>query len=93
MFQESFLALRALFRLRGYEPQPVTPIRLANWLFQYPRRSRVPLLQMLNSVELISKQEAIDTMVRLNEEVLKKTRGRWHWYRKGHLYFAGRGWK
>lgn len=75
MFRESFLALRALFRLRGYEPQPVTPVRLANWLFQYPHRFRLPLLQLLNNVEFISKQEAIDTIVRLNEEILQRLKG------------------
>lgn len=72
MVRQAYLASRALFRLRGYEPQPVTPARLINWLFQFPSEDRLALLQLLNNVQVISKKEVIRSLVELNEEMLSR---------------------
>lgn len=74
MVRELPLALRVLLRLRGYEPQPVTPFSLVRWLRQFPSEARLPLLQLLDRIQLISKQQIISSLCRLNEEILARLR-------------------
>lgn len=74
MIREVILSIRILAHLRGYEPQSVTLKSLRRWLRQFPREHRLPLLRLLEQVHFISKAEVIETLYRLNEEILTRLR-------------------
>jgi len=61
---------RALLRLRGYKPQPVTPKSISNWLNQFDRTDRRLLLDLLNRVIYISEKETRDLLVQRNRSLI-----------------------
>ncbi len=64
--------VRALLRLRAYEPQRVTPGVLWRWLRQFPSRYRADLLQLLGHVQFISESETIRALIDLNDDILAR---------------------
>ncbi len=64
------LFARALFHLRGYEPQPVTPVALWAWLQQFPSAERGILLRLILSIQVIRKHEAVRIALDKNQQIL-----------------------
>src|SRR6266566_1822246 len=64
--------VQALLRLRGYEPQPVTPRTLWRWWRQFPPHLRSPALQLLNQVHVVTKSQTVEALVGLNEDILQR---------------------
>ena len=62
--------LRAAWKFRAYEPQPVTLPRLAAWVRQFPEEYRGDLLRLVADIRYVSKKETIRSLVELNQRVL-----------------------
>jgi len=71
MFDLPFV-VKALFRLRGYEPQPVTFLRIWQWIRQFPRDHHENLLRLLSDVRLITRKQTLATLLSCNEEILRR---------------------
>lgn len=65
---------KILFYFRGYKPQRVTPLSVCRWLSQFPVSSRRQLLLLLDHVIYISEEATIQSLVRLNQNILSRLR-------------------
>jgi hypothetical protein len=66
------LGLPALWRFRGYNPQPVNLKRLVTWLRQFPPKDRYALISLLNHVEYLTEKQVRQALVDLNTELLER---------------------
>lgn len=62
--------LRAVYRFRGYEPQPVRFSSISRWLRQFEERDQLLVIKLLDSVDYISKKDAKKLLVELNNNLL-----------------------
>lgn len=61
---------KALWRLRGYKPQPVTRRTIDNWLNQFDAKDHRLLLDLLNRVVYISEKQTREFLVQRNKALL-----------------------
>ena len=69
-----FRLINAVYRLRGYKPQKVTPVSLLRWVLQFPRGCRIDLIRMVANITFISEKETVSHLVELNRKVLSDLR-------------------
>lgn len=61
---------KALWRLRGYKPQPVTRRTIDSWLNQFSPADHRLLLDLLNRVRYISEKETSELLVQRNKALI-----------------------
>ena len=66
---------RAVRRLRGYKPQPVTLSLVLKWLCQFGWADRDAVLSLLEAVDYISERETEKRLVGLNQALLNRLQG------------------
>jgi hypothetical protein len=75
MLTEYWHCGRAVWRFRGYEPQPVTPRSFMRWLRQYPNDvDRGYLIELLDRVQFIGNREMRTVLFNLNRRLMKRLR-------------------
>ena len=67
--------LKALYRFRDYEPQPVCFRSISRWLRHFEARDRSLVLRLLDSVQYVSKEDAKELLVGLNQTLLRRLKG------------------
>ena len=66
-------SLREIYRFRDYQPQSVTFTSINSWLDQFKnKKQRQSALFLLSKVKYFSEKETRDTLVELNESILKE---------------------
>ena len=70
MFEKLRCVLRARFRFRGYEPQPVTLRTVGKWVDQFERHERKHLPVLLKHIKYVSEAETRSILLELNRLLL-----------------------
>ncbi len=65
-------SLRLLFRLKGYEPQPITPSTLYRWLNQFEAADRSAVLTLLENVTFFNKERVVRSLLDQNAALHEK---------------------
>ena len=72
MLKEYWHCGRALWRFRGYEPQPVTRKTFMRWLRQYSQADRSHLISLLEHVKFITRGDMQSILFNLNRQLMKQ---------------------
>jgi len=72
MLWEHLRCIWALWRFRGYKPQPLNYLRIRRWLKQFDHDDRIALLDLLDNVVYVSEKETQQSLVMLNQQLMKR---------------------
>lgn len=61
----------AMWRFRGYEPQPVTYRAVRSWLRQFPESDHKYLLELVRNVRYLTTKGTLDALRQLNRKLLR----------------------
>jgi len=75
MLVQSWVCWRVAQRFRDYEPIPVTFKSIKKWLNQYNKSDHKSLILLLNKVIYRTKKETVESLRRLNKEILGQLLG------------------
>ena len=67
-------SIRVAWRLRVYEPHPVRFRTILRWLKQFPRQYQTALIKLVDSVQIVTKEDTIRLLIDVNEQILKSLR-------------------
>lgn len=65
-------AIRAVFRYRGYLPQPLTILKVLRWIRQFGRSDRKDIRRLLDSVIYLSEHTVKNVLVQQNEALMQR---------------------
>ena len=67
-------SIKAAWRLKDYEPSPVTVLSLLRWARQFPPEFRSDLLRLATGIRFVTRQEVVQSLLELNSRVIAALR-------------------